>query len=101
MLFTEAIAGLDEATLLDVFGDAPSTRCRATRLELPLVDALVRSGLAASKSAARSTVSGGGAYVNNRRVEDTDARITTADLLHDRYVVLRKGKRDHHLLRFG
>jgi tyrosyl-tRNA synthetase len=63
------------------------------------VEALASSGLSPSRSAARTAVGQGGAYVNNRRQQDLDARLTRADLLHDRYVVLRRGKRDHHLLR--
>ncbi len=97
-LFSEAIAELDETTLLD----APSTELSRAELgELTLVDALVRSEAAQSKSAARTTIKQGGVYVNNRRADDTDAVLTTADLLHDRYVVLRKGKRDYRILRFG
>ena len=102
VLFTEAIAELDEATLLDVFSDAPSSELSRGDLgELTLVDAFVRSEAAPSKSAARTTIKQGGAYVNNRRVDDVDAVLTTADLLHDRYVVLRKGRRDYRILRFG
>jgi tyrosyl-tRNA synthetase len=41
----------------------------------------------------------GGVYVNDRRVQDTDARLGGADLLFDRYLVLRKG-RDYHLVSF-
>ena len=59
------------------------------------------SGLAKSKGDARSSSAQDGAYVNNRRVDDVDRQSSGDDLLHDRYVVLRKGKRDHHLLRFG
>ena len=103
-LFSEAVADLDEATLLDVFAEAPSTTLPRSALDgegLPLVDALARSGLRPSRSAARQTVEQGGAYVNNRREADVDRRLSAADLLHDRYVILRRGKRDHHLLRFG
>jgi tyrosyl-tRNA synthetase len=103
-LFSEAVSGLDEATLLDVFAEAPSTTLRRSALDgegLPLVDALARSGLRPSRSAARQTIEQGGAYVNNRREADVDRRLSAADLLHDRYVILRRGKRDHHLLRFG
>ncbi len=98
-LFSEEIAGLDEATLLDVFADAPS--CELPRRPLPLVEALVVSGLASSKSDARRQVQGGGVYVNNRRIVDPDASVDpAADALHGGYVVLRRGKAHHHLLRF-
>ncbi len=67
---------------------------------LELVETLVRAGLTPSRSAARTTIEQGGAYVNNRRERDTGRRLGAGDLLHGRYLVLRKGKRDHRLLRF-
>ncbi|MGQ0520380.1 MAG: tyrosine--tRNA ligase [Actinomycetota bacterium] len=103
-LFGEEVAGLDEATLLAVFAEAPSTTLPRSALEgegLSLVEALADTGLSPSRSAARKAVEQGGAYLNNRRVSGIDARITAAELLHDRYVVLRRGRRDHHLLRVG
>ncbi|HUZ44250.1 MAG TPA: tyrosine--tRNA ligase [Acidimicrobiales bacterium] len=104
VLFSPEIAELEEETLLAVFADAPSSsRSRADLDEpgLSVVEALKESELARSLGAARTNVAQGGAYVNNQRVEDPEARITREDLLHDRYVVLRRGKRDHHLIRFG
>jgi len=41
----------------------------------------------------------GGAYVNNVRISDAAHALGTGDLLHDRYVVLRKGRRDVHIVR--
>jgi tyrosyl-tRNA synthetase len=103
VLFSEQVAQLDEPTLLAAFSEAPSSRRSRSELDPPgvlLVEALRDSGLARSLGAARTTVGQGGAYVNNRRAEDPDARLTRDDLLHDRYVILRRGKKDHHLLRF-
>ena len=103
-LFGGELAGLDERTLLDVFADAPSTDLARSRLEgegALVVDLLAETGLVASKSQARTAVGQGGAYVNNVRVEDLAHRLTAADLLDDRYLVLRRGKKDHRLLRFG
>ncbi len=101
-LFSEEIAELSEATLLDVVDDAPSTPIDRAALAdggLSLVDALVSSGLCASKGDARRTIGQGGAYVNNRRADDPEATLDTTSLLHDRYVVLRKGRTQYHLLR--
>ncbi|HMC52476.1 MAG TPA: tyrosine--tRNA ligase [Acidimicrobiales bacterium] len=103
VLFTEDIAGLDEPTLLEVFADAPSSTRPRADLEgegLPLVDALVGAGLAPSKSAARTLVRQKGASVNNRVEEDEARRLGAEDLLCGGYLVLRKGRRDHHLVRF-
>ncbi len=103
-LFGGALAGLDERTLLDVFADAPSTDLARTRLEgggALLVDLLAETGLVGSRSQARTTVGQGGAYVNNAREDDVTRRLTPADVIADRYLVLRRGKKDHHLVRFG
>jgi tyrosyl-tRNA synthetase len=99
-LFTEEIAGLDEATLLAALEGAPSSKRPRTDLDgdgLDLVDALAESGLVPSKSAARAAIAQGGAYVNNLR-RGEGSRVTSADLISDRYVVLRRGRKDYHLL---
>ena len=101
-LFGEEVAALDEPTLLAVFAEAPATVVPRSALAgdgLSLVEALADCGLTPSRSAARTAVQQGGAYVNNRRAAGIDRRLTTDDLLHDRYVVLRRGRRDHHLLK--
>ena len=59
----------------------------------PLDELLVRAGLAASKKAARRTISEGGAYVNNVRVETEDYQVPAADLLHGNWLVLRRGRK--------
>jgi tyrosyl-tRNA synthetase len=102
-LYSEDVAALDESTLLEVFAEAPASDRSRADLDtgLALVDALADSGLVRSKSQARTTVSQGGAYVNNRRETDPERVLRRDDLLAGRYVVLRKGKKDYHLLRFG
>jgi tyrosyl-tRNA synthetase len=101
-LYSQDIAALDEATLLEVCAEAPTSEHRRSELDagLPLVDALAGTGLVRSKSEARRSVAQGGVYVNNRRASDPDRRLGRDDLLLDRYVVLRRGRRDYHLLRF-
>ena len=100
-LFGEEIAGLSEKMLLAVTQDAPTTLLSRQELVdgLVLVDALVRTGLAKSKGEARRTIDQGGAYVNNVRISDATHALGIGDLLHDRYVVLRKGRRDVHIVR--
>ncbi|MBQ0897277.1 tyrosine--tRNA ligase [Micromonospora sp. U56] len=62
--------------------------------ELPDVAGLLRdSGLVPSLKEARRVIAEGGAYVNNSRVTEVDATVAPEDLLHGRYLVLRRGKR--------
>ena len=103
-LYSERVVDLDEATLLMVTDGAPSTTVGRGELDgdgMDLVDLLVRTGLANSKGNARKTIEQGGVYVNNRRVDPAVARVTRADLISDRYVVLRRGRRELHLVIFG
>ena len=103
VLFSEEVASLDEATLLAVFAEAKSAEAPRSVLDddgLLLVDALALFG--DSKGEARRTIVQGGAYVNNAKVDagDVERRLAAGDLLHGRYAVLRKGKKDFRLLRF-
>jgi tyrosyl-tRNA synthetase len=103
-LFSEEIVGLDEVTLVELLADAPSSSWSRDRLAdggLSLVEAMVETGLAPSRSAARTTIEQGGAYVNNRRELDRARQLGPDDLLRDRYLLLRRGRRDQHLVRFG
>ena len=82
---------LDAGTLAAALAETPHARVEGA---LPsTADLLTLTGLDASKSAARRTVSEGGAYVNNRRVSDPDEAPAPAELLHGRWLVVRKGKR--------
>lgn len=59
-----------------------------------IVDLMIGAGLADSKGSARRSIKEGGAYVNNRRIEDAEWEPSDDDLLHGTYLVLRKGKKN-------
>src|SRR4051812_47065379 len=86
------LAELDQATLTAALAETPNVQ--VTGVVPSVAELLTLSGLDASKSAARRTVTEGGAYVNNQRVSDPDAAADAATLLHGRWLVLRKGKRN-------
>lgn len=98
-LFSEEIASLDEATLVEAMGDAPSSDLGRSELlsGVEIVDLLVRTELASSRGEARRFVDQGGVYVNNRKLDGET--VSTEHLLHDRYIVLRRGRRQTHLIR--
>ncbi len=100
-LFGEEIAALSEDMLLAVTGDAPTTEVARAELlgALTLVELLERTGLVPSRKEARRTVDQGGAYVNNVRQSDGARTFASGDLLHDRYLLLRRGKREVHVVR--
>ncbi|MFJ8583052.1 tyrosine--tRNA ligase [Streptomyces sp. NPDC093595] len=85
------LAELDEATLTAALAELPHARVAEPG---PVVDLFVEVGLAPSKSAARRTVKEGGAYVNNAKVTSEDAVVAADELLHGRWLVLRRGKKN-------
>lgn len=101
-IFGGGLEGLDEATLLDVFSEAPSSALPAAALGegRPLLDTLVAAGVCASKGEARRLVQSGGLYLNNRRVDGEAATLEAGAALPGGVVVVRKGKKNYHLLRF-
>jgi tyrosyl-tRNA synthetase len=88
------LAELDEAILSAALAEVPSVTIQAPPEGLPtVVDLLAATGIAPSKSAARRTIAEGGAYLNNRKVPAEDTAPGPQDLLHGRFLVLRRGKR--------
>jgi tyrosyl-tRNA synthetase len=83
---------LDARTLESALASVPSAV--VTSPLPPVVDLLVETGLASSKSEARRTIAQGGAYLNNAKVADEAAAPAASDLLHGRFLVLRRGKRN-------
>jgi tyrosyl-tRNA synthetase len=63
-----------------------------------LVELLVHTGLASSKSQARQLISGGGIEVNGERVADLNRKITVADIRFEKFIQLQKGKKTHVLI---
>ena len=88
------IRELDLETLASALGELPRARI-AKGAPIPTwVDLIVASGVVDSKSAARRVIKEGGAYINNEKIAGEDFAPTLEHLLHGRFIVLRKGKRD-------
>jgi tyrosyl-tRNA synthetase len=103
IFFGAEIAELDDRQLGEIFADVPSSELPAAKLAgegLTLAEAFTAAGLAKSNGEVRRTVEQGGAYINNRRVESFDTRLTTAQLASATVMVLRSGRKKYALLRF-
>ncbi|MFI9758739.1 tyrosine--tRNA ligase [Streptomyces sp. NPDC051963] len=85
------LAELDDRTLAAALSEVPHVQVAELG---PVVDLFAEVGLVASKSAARRTVKEGGAYVNNVKVAAEDSVPVEGDLLHGRWLVLRRGKKN-------
>ena len=91
---------VDERTLEAAKAEIPSADVtfsgglNGTEGQLPsIADLMAETGIVASKSDARRAIAGGGAYLNNKKVTDVNAAPAAGDLLHGRFLILRRGKR--------
>ncbi|WP_425617914.1 tyrosine--tRNA ligase [Anatilimnocola sp. NA78] len=103
IFFGAEIENLSDGELTEIFADVPNKQLAPSMLGgegLPLIDALVESGLCKSKGDARRVVDQGGAYVNNRQQSGVNTRLTTTQLASETVMVLRSGKKNYALLRF-
>jgi tyrosyl-tRNA synthetase len=79
-------------------GDAPTKEIEKSRLEgagIPLVELLVYAGLCSSKGQARKDIEGGGVKINNSHEINVTRGVTTNDLRFEKYLLLRKGKKNY------
>ena len=94
-LFGQAELGeLDLKTLDSALAQLPKTTIKKGEPFPTWVDLLAATGVVESKSAARRIVKEGGGYLNNKKVESEDFAPSKSDLLHGKYLLLRKGKRE-------
>ena len=84
---------LDENTLSSAVSETEVADVNAGEPD-NAVDLLVASGLAKSKGEARRTIKEGGAYANNERITDEAWVPADSDLLHGKWLVLRRGKKN-------
>ena len=100
-LFSDSLADLSESDLAQLALDGMD----ATQMSAgPLVDALVASGLALTPKGevtvgqARKLIQGNGISVNGQKATDIDMQLDKRKALFSKYLVIKKGKKNHHLI---
>lgn len=63
-----------------------------------IVSLLAETGVFTSKGEARKMVQGGGVSINRQKVDDVQATITDSHLLHEKYILVQKGRRNYYLI---
>src|SRR6218665_2689199 len=63
-----------------------------------VVSFLAETAILPSKGEARKMVQGGGVSINRKKIEDVDAKIDTTQLLHDKYLLVQRGKKNYYLV---
>jgi len=65
---------------------------------IDVVTFLAETKIFPSKGEARKTVQGGGVSINRKKIENTQQSIENNLLLHDRYILVQKGKKNYYLV---
>ncbi len=99
-LFSGTVASLDAIALRAISSDVPTSTVAKTSLSkgISVLDAAVGAGLLSSKAEGRRSIEQGGLSVNDVRVEDVDALLGADQVRDGGFIILRKGKRQYHLL---
>lgn len=65
---------------------------------IDIVSFLADTSIAPSKGEARKLVQGGGISINRKKVEGIDVKIDASFLLHNKYILAQKGKKNYYLV---
>lgn len=101
ILFGGGLEGISEGALSEVAAEIPNAAISRAELEdegVSILDALVNAGLSQSRKNAKKDVQGGGVNVNNQRIQDVQNKLTSADVHFDKYILLRRGKKNYAAL---
>jgi len=102
VLFGGEMGGLSAKDIQDIFADVPSSDLPKSQIEngaLTIIDLLALGELAKSKGEARRSIAEGGIYLNNQRVSEPTQAVSLADAIEGRFLVLRKGRKNYHLVK--
>ncbi len=94
-LFSGNIKELKASEIAAGFKDVPTIQAN----EIALVDALVETGLASSKSEARRLFKGNAVSLNGDKISDADYNLTSTDFIEDTFAVIRKGKKKYAIVK--
>ncbi len=97
----EDLRALDARTLGSLGGDIPTFRITLSVVSnrAPLLDFLSEdTDITASKSEAKRAIEGNAISINKIKIADTEATLSTDDLLHGKYLMVENGKKKRYLV---
>ncbi|HTS43440.1 MAG TPA: tyrosine--tRNA ligase [Puia sp.] len=66
---------------------------------IDIVSFLAETKIFSSKGDARKMIQNGGLSINRHKIDDVTMPVTTSHLLHDKYILIQKGKKNYFLVR--
>ncbi len=97
---SETLLSFNENELLQVLDGVPTHSISLEKIaaDYDVVSALADAGVFPSKGESRKMVQGGGVQINKQKVEGLEAKIEPAMLMHGKYLLVQKGKKNYFLL---
>ena len=65
---------------------------------IDIVSFLAESNIFPSKGEARKNIQNGGVSINRKKITDIQMKIEKEHLLHDKYILVQRGKRNYYLI---
>ena len=102
LLYGGSVEDLSERDLLAAAEDMDHSQAESALPEdgQHVVDLFVAAGMVKSRGEGKRLFQQGGMYVNNERCASDSPMIGSQRLLFERYLLLRSGKKNYHLLAF-
>ena len=101
VFYGKSVTGLSDKIVSEIFEDVPSFEVSLDKLKLgwDIVEALVEIQAVASKGKARQLLAAGGIYLNNKRIDTVEKKISIEDKISESFIFVRKGKKDYYLIK--
>lgn len=102
LFFSGDFSELSVAELLDVLDDAPSSEIARSEVEggnFELAAMLHHAGIASSKGDGKRSIEGGGISIGGRKIADRDYKVAMTDSVEGKLFLLRKGKKQYHIVK--
>ena len=97
---TESLKKIREDVFLSVFEGVPQFELSSSDMDRDVLELLaVDTTVFSSKGEARRMVAGGGVSINKQKLSGPEQRITRADFINNKYLLVQKGKKNYYLIR--
>ncbi|HMN32874.1 MAG: tyrosine--tRNA ligase [Chitinophagaceae bacterium] len=97
---TNALKKLTESELLDIMDGVPTFSFEYSKIKagVDIISFLTETHIFESKAKAREMTGNGGVSLNKQKVTDLTYLIQENDVMHEKYIIVQKGKKNYHLV---
>jgi tyrosyl-tRNA synthetase len=96
----DSLHDLSSSQLATIADEIPTYKISQSQLgaKVNIMDVLAETKILSSKSEARKAIQGNAVSINKVKISDINTELSTADLLHGRYIMIENGKKNKYIL---